>query len=750
MKGQRLVRWFAGRPVTESAGPIDRTQTGLDSVNQVAGSVDRAQAGLVSGWLQCPDCEGPPAVTVEVGGAVVVGRLTPTPRPDVPGGSGFLVRFAPDHHMTDALVQVRIQCEQHPNVRIDHEVAGNAWAVPALGQIEHLAWPLVSGWIAEFAAPTGSDPLRLEIAGLRVAPVQPSIARPDVQAFLGSEGVAGFQIDFGDVLGYAVPEGSVVRLCRGEQALHEATVAASPIGDGTGSCLDPDDRTIREVDDALLAGLIRRFRSTPISATAEGDWIDLLEAIGIQDHSTSTRQWATFLAAKGMPSDVIAGRLALRAVQGLRVPVLDPLPRDVTSKVAADSTLDLPARIDAWREGVLGLDLPTGAEPVAAASRAATPTTESQTAALPRVCVAGLVHHKSGLGQHASNSLTALASAGIHACAEPFFPAPGGWSPNLAANPGAAAALREHIVLLHLPIDRVVPSMSAQPALLASPRVIGYFYWETEVIPRQLHRPLDLVDEIWAATEFVANGYRAVTDTPVKVTGNSVDVSGVEELARSEFGIAEDAFVVHFSFDANSTVARKNPNAAIDAFHRAFDGDPTAVFILKVRNMQQAEHLARQGDPHAKGLLQRLREVPAIRLVSSELSRARTLGLIQLADCYISLHRSEGYGYSLAEAMALGTPAIATDYSGSVDFLSEQEGWPVAYELVDVLPEEYFYWEPGMRWAEPDVAAAAAALTKIRAGSDVAERVAAARARIAAECSIQQLSANYASMLTAG
>jgi glycosyltransferase involved in cell wall biosynthesis len=271
--------------------------------------------------------------------------------------------------------------------------------------------------------------------------------------------------------------------------------------------------------------------------------------------------------------------------------------------------------------------------------------------------------------------------------------------------------------------------------------------WETEVIPRQLHRPLALVDEIWTATEFVAAGYRAVTDTPVQVTGHAVDVSGVEQVGRSELGIADDAFVVHFSLDANSTVARKNPSAAIDAFHGAFEGDPTAVFLLKVRNMQQAEHLARSGDPHARGLMDRLRDDPAIRLVTGELSHGRSLGLIQLADCFISLHRSEGYGYAVAEAMALGTPVIATDYSGSTDLLSDCEGWPVGYALVDVLPEEYFYWEPGMQWAEADIAAAGQALRQVREGIDVEVRVSRARERVTATASMAALSHHYRTAL---
>ena len=197
--------------------------------------------------------------------------------------------------------------------------------------------------------------------------------------------------------------------------------------------------------------------------------------------------------------------------------------------------------------------------------------------------------------------------------------------------------------------------------------------WELETVPRQFHRALDLVDEIWTATEFVANAFRNVTDTPVHVTGHAVDVSRVEAVTRAELGIPEDAFVVHYSFDANSTVARKNPNAALDAFHLAFGDDPSAVFVLKVRNFQQVESLARQGDPHAAGLLARLGG--RRRWFSSRASGPTPdpLGLIAMADCYLSLHRSEGYGYSIAEAVSLGVPVVCTDYSGSQEFVIDQQ-----------------------------------------------------------------------------
>jgi len=271
--------------------------------------------------------------------------------------------------------------------------------------------------------------------------------------------------------------------------------------------------------------------------------------------------------------------------------------------------------------------------------------------------------------------------------------------------------------------------------------------WETETIPRVMHRSLRLVDEVWTATEFVANAVREVTDKPVHVTGHAVDVSDMEAVPRRELGIPEEAFVVHFALDANSTIARKNPGAVIDAFHLAFEHDPSAVLVLKVRNMQQAQHLARQGDPHARGLMERLADDPAIVLVTGEWSHGRTLGLVDIADVFVSLHRSEGYGYGIAEAMALGTPVVATDYSGSSDLLSEETGWPVPYHLVGLLPEEYFYWEPGMAWAEPNIEAAAESLRQIRAGQGVALRVAAARIKAGSDASLPALQRRYLSAI---
>lgn len=689
------------------------------------GSIDRAQDGLVSGWFLCPTCrpDSHDHPLVAVNGQDVDPLWSKPRRSDVPGGRGFLARFADRPVTADATV--RVACPDHPDIALTMTVPAAQWNVTVLGGFDNVVWPHVNGWIADLT--DGGGVFTVDVDG-RSVPIQASVSRPDVQEHLGSDGVGGFQLDLGPVLGYGVPDGTMLSLKVRERTLDTATVEGSMLGALDDSCLPPQ----RETFD-VVPGLDARLRRHP-DTWPEQDWRAGLVALGLADTTPEAPQWAAFLDSRGVGQGAIAGLLAQRLITLTGVPTVDPLPSCAPTP-SPEVVNGLPERVQSWPAAMLRS--PEGG----------TTAPGMATEARDRVCVAGLIEHRSGLGQNARHSLAALERQGIHACRAPFFPAPGSWNPRLAPTRSAARSLEDHRVLLHLPIDRVVESLAAQPSLMASPRLIGYFMWETEAIPREFLRPLDLMDEIWTATEFVADAYRAVTDTPVRVTGHAIDVSAVQPVSRRQLGIADDAFVVHASFDANSTVARKNPTAAIDAFHAAFDHDPDAVLLLKVRNYQQAQSLAGQGCPHARSLMARLDADPAIRLLTGEHGYGHTLGLIELSDAYVSLHRSEGFGYSLAEAMALGTPAIATGYGGNLDFMSPDESWLVPYELVEVLPGEYFYWEPGMQWAEPDVAAAAQALREVRSGTRVQAKVDAARTRIAQEATMDRLGRSYAEAL---
>jgi len=553
------------------------------------------------------------------------------------------------------------------------------------------------------------------------------VRRPDVENYLGTQGVAGFQIDVGAILGYSVQDATKIVLSGPVEQLDTAFILDSPIGMNRNDCFPAAAKT--GLDRETIENLSRRLRMAEVDSTS-GDWREITCILGCEDNSAQSAQWAEYLADKDQSPKHIAAMQVQRMTNDLGVPALDPLPNSFESVLATKSYA-------------------TSKNSMNPSQQTLDKEHQQNSDTHPRVAVAGLVHHKSGLGQNVRNSLAAFELAGIHACPLPFFPARGGWNSKLGMTQQAASSMADHSVQLHLPVDKVISALSAQPALLQTERLIGYFMWETETIPRQLHRALNVVDEIWTATDFVAEAFRSVSDTPVFITGHAVDVSKTKTVRRSDLGIDENAFVVHYAFDANSTVARKNPNAALDAFDLAFGNDPSTEFILKIRNMQQVESLASQGDPHAKGLLERLLDRPRVRVITRETTHSEALGLIQLADCFLSLHRSEGYGYGIAEAIALGTPVVATNYSGSLSLTNSETAWLIPFEHIEILPGEYFYWQKGMTWAEPDLSRAAESLVAIRRGEGQLGRVQSGARHVANTATLSALSANYASLMSA-
>jgi glycosyltransferase involved in cell wall biosynthesis len=254
------------------------------------------------------------------------------------------------------------------------------------------------------------------------------------------------------------------------------------------------------------------------------------------------------------------------------------------------------------------------------------------------------------------------------------------------------------------------------------------------------------VDAIWVPSEFSAVAFREHC-TSVHVVHHAVEVSDFERLSREDFGLPEDAYVVHFAFDVHSTMARKNPNGVVAAFRKAFDTDESAYLLLKVRNYGSLRSLADLGDRDARELLQTVHSHPRIVVVGREMTRSKTLGLLVLSDCHLSLHRAEGFGYGMAEAMALGVPVVATGYSGNMTYMNTGNSWPIEYRTRAVMPNEYLFTDPGFRWAEPDLDDAAAQLMNCRFGSDRLGRIEEARSIITANFSLEEMSARMKCLL---
>jgi glycosyltransferase involved in cell wall biosynthesis len=229
---------------------------------------------------------------------------------------------------------------------------------------------------------------------------------------------------------------------------------------------------------------------------------------------------------------------------------------------------------------------------------------------------------------------------------------------------------------------------------------IGFWFWELGRFPSAWNGAIDLLDEIWVATDFVREAVAAATTKPVRTIGVAVDATPSRPYTRADFELPPDPFIFLFSFDFASYVARKNPSAVVSAFRAAFPvgNEPVALVLKTINGHRKREALERLKDEAAGD--------PRVRVLDGFLSRDEVFGLESVADCFMSLHRSEGFGLGLAESMSLGKPVIGTAYSGNLDFMNAGNSCLVGYQLIDVHPGEYPHPE-GQVWADPDVDQAA-------------------------------------------
>jgi glycosyltransferase involved in cell wall biosynthesis len=222
-------------------------------------------------------------------------------------------------------------------------------------------------------------------------------------------------------------------------------------------------------------------------------------------------------------------------------------------------------------------------------------------------------------------------------------------------------------------------------------------FWELEHFPQPWLAAFDLVDEVWAPTRFIQTMLARRISKPVLHVPLPLDFEAPPPLDRARFGLPEHAFLFFFSFDFLSYAERKNPMALVRAFKKAFrEGDthPNVCLVLKTLNADIVP-------THGQALRDALRADPDLTLIEETLTRTETLQLIGACDAVVSLHRSEGLGLLIAEAMALGKPVIATDYSATAELVSANTGWPVDFKLVPV-PENHYPFHEGQVWAEPD------------------------------------------------
>jgi glycosyltransferase involved in cell wall biosynthesis/SAM-dependent methyltransferase len=262
----------------------------------------------------------------------------------------------------------------------------------------------------------------------------------------------------------------------------------------------------------------------------------------------------------------------------------------------------------------------------------------------------------------------------------------------------------------------MLPALARQvdPVFFHGRHTVGLWWWEASVFPEQWHSSFDYVDELWAGSQFVADTLTAASPKPVVHMPMPVTLPPVVTPERAAVGLPE-GFVFLFLYDFNSVLARKNPLGLLEAFLRAFpDAKEGAQLVLKSINAERHpnEHdhvrLAAKGHDH-------------VHLLDFYVSPDEKNGMIAAADCYASLHRSEGFGITMAEAMLLGKPVVATAYSGNLDFMTADNSYLVEHGLAPIGLGNAPY-PAEAEWAEPDLDHAAKLLREVFEDQEEARR----------------------------
>jgi glycosyltransferase involved in cell wall biosynthesis len=320
------------------------------------------------------------------------------------------------------------------------------------------------------------------------------------------------------------------------------------------------------------------------------------------------------------------------------------------------------------------------------------------------VNVAGYFRAELGIGVAARSLVAAMEAAGIPINTVTFNRTANRLAhtfPDRSANAGSADT---NIVCVN-PDQIALFAEQAGPEFSHGRYSIGVWFWEAEDFPAEFHGAFNYVDEIWVASEFMHQTFLKVSPKPVfkfrlPVLAPTID----ESLTRSQLGLP-DKFIFLFSFDFLSVLERKNPLGLIRAFTRAFaSGEGPSLVIKTINGDKRTIELEK--------LKYAVRDRPDIVLRDGYLAAVENATVTALSDCYVSLHRSEGFGFTMAEAMMLAKPVIATAYSGNLEFMTTENSYLCPSQRCQVGPEREPYPAESY-WSEPDTAAAADLLRQV-------------------------------------
>ena len=320
--------------------------------------------------------------------------------------------------------------------------------------------------------------------------------------------------------------------------------------------------------------------------------------------------------------------------------------------------------------------------------------------------IIGFLRGELGIGEASRSSIRAAQAAGISVMGYEY-----NWIigsrilEEMPAVPTSGVAHR--INLFHINAD-----IFSTTFVLLGPRFfdgrfnISYWMWETTDIPDDRVATSVFLDEIWTPSQFCRDVIASKVGIPVEVMPLNVEPEIEVNTGRKELGLPEVGFLFLCVADFYSVAERKNPLAVLEAFKRAFGRKPNNIhLVLKINNSLHR--------PDIMNIIKQYEEeISSMMIINSYLDRPRFNALTNCCDCLVSLHRSEGFGLTLAEAMYMGKPVVATGWSGNMDFMSAENSVPIKYKLIE-LEKDFPPYREGSSWADPDIDHAAEAMLHV-------------------------------------
>lgn len=311
------------------------------------------------------------------------------------------------------------------------------------------------------------------------------------------------------------------------------------------------------------------------------------------------------------------------------------------------------------------------------------------------VSLTGFFKAEIGFGQAIRDNLKALNEVGIKAEAVNF-------NLNLKhrLNDNSIDFVEENnypVNIIHVNMDTIWELLKEKsPDFYRNKYNIGYWAWEMEDFPEKYCENFSFYDEIWTCSKYCLDSISLKSPVPVVNIPHPIDVSTLNINKDYNANLPIDTYKYLFIFDYNSLILRKNVLAVIDAFEKAFGKENEKVSLILKASIS-SHHI----DDKNK-IIDRIKDFKNIIYKEEMLRRGDLLSLIDQSDCYISLHRSEGFGLTIAEAMALGKPVIATGYSGNMEFMNVNNSFPIKYKIVE-LQKDIGPLFKGNLWSEPSI-----------------------------------------------